>query len=82
MQVPVFVNYDQTLNKININTAKGSYDGMTFKVSYRGKMPVSYRTNCVFYYDVFTVLMVSLKIIPSAAASVSYNIWDPVKTVT
>jgi hypothetical protein len=45
-------------------------------------MPVSYRTNCVYYFNAFTISMVHLTIIPNTFADLVYAIGDPLASYT
>ena len=77
LQPQVFVTDVPATQGGLISTSQASYDESSFTVSYRGLMPVSYRTNCVYYFNAFTISMVYLKIIPTTFADLVYVIGDP-----
>jgi hypothetical protein len=45
-------------------------------------MPVSYRTNCVYYFNAFTISMVHLTIIPTTFPDLVYAIGEPLASYT
>ncbi len=74
------ISYDSSNNFASIISNDTSLDGKTFDVYYRGVMPVSYRSNCVFYFRAFILEAHFVDIVFTPINEIKYTLGDPQAT--